>query len=203
VTKSDTTAPRPRLTAEQRRESILVAATQVFAEHGFRRGKVSEVAARIGVSEPVVFQNFGTKAALFRAVLDQAATTACAVLATAIEHEAPVSRWLAAALSPGHVEQFHAPGSLGAVFAEAAGLTGDPDVGEESRRTIRRIGAALAELIAHGQQAGDIRADVDADAVAWWVMSLLSGRTFRTAVAPNPPEVEAQLAAMTMRLIAT
>lgn len=202
----DAPAPRPRLTAEQRRESILIAATQVFAEHGFRRGKVSEVAVRMGVSEPVVFQNFGTKAALFRAVLDQAATTAttaCAVLATAIQHRVPVSQWLAAALSPGHVEQFHAPGSLGAVFAEAAGLTGDPDVGEESRRTIQRIGTALAALIAHGQQVGDIRADVDADAVAWWVMSLLSGRTFRTAVAPNPPEVEARLAAMTLRLIAT
>jgi AcrR family transcriptional regulator len=190
------------LTAGQRRESILVAATEVFAEHGFRRGKVSAVAARIGVSEPVVFQNFGTKAALFAAVLDRAATAACAVLAAAIEHGTPASQWLAATLSPGHVEQFHAPGSPGALFAEAAGLTGDPDVGEEARRTIQRIGTALASLVAHGQQVGDVRADVDADAVAWWIMSLLSARAFRTAVAPDPAAVEAQLAAMTSRLIA-
>ena len=51
--------------AVQRRESILVAATQVFAVQGYRRGTVATIAERIGVSEPVVFQNFGTKAALF------------------------------------------------------------------------------------------------------------------------------------------
>src|SRR5215469_14267528 len=71
----DETEPvkRTRLSAEQRRESILQAAVEVFAASGYRAGKVSEVAARVGVSEPVVFQNFGSKAALFAAVLDRVA----------------------------------------------------------------------------------------------------------------------------------
>ena len=71
----DKTAPprRTRLTAEQRRESILNAATEVFAAAGYRAAKVSDVAARIGVSEPVIFQNFGSKEALYAAVLDRAA----------------------------------------------------------------------------------------------------------------------------------
>src|SRR5215470_11770078 len=69
------TAParRARLPAEQRRESILDAATEVFAAAGYRAGKVADVAARVGVTEPVIFQNFGTKAALFAAVLERAA----------------------------------------------------------------------------------------------------------------------------------
>src|SRR5487761_1059701 len=61
-------ARRTRLTAGQRRETILEAATEVFAASGYRAGKVSDVAARIGVTEPVIFQNFGSKAALFAAV---------------------------------------------------------------------------------------------------------------------------------------
>src|SRR6516162_7809556 len=71
----DNTAPvrRTRLTAEQRRESILKAATEVFAATGYRAGKVSDVAARVGVSEPVIFQNFGSKSALYAAVLERAA----------------------------------------------------------------------------------------------------------------------------------
>src|SRR6516162_5189347 len=71
----DDTAParRTRLTAEQRRESILDAATEVFAAAGYRAGKVSDVAARVGVTEPVIFQNFGSKAALYAAVLDRVA----------------------------------------------------------------------------------------------------------------------------------
>ena len=64
---------RTRLTAEERRETILEAATEVFAASGYRAGKVSDVAARIGVTEPVIFQNFGSKAALFAAVLERAA----------------------------------------------------------------------------------------------------------------------------------
>ncbi|HEY2265019.1 MAG TPA: helix-turn-helix domain-containing protein, partial [Streptosporangiaceae bacterium] len=56
---------RTRLNAAQRRESILAAAVEVFSAAGYRAGKVSDVAALVGVSEPVIFQNFGSKAALF------------------------------------------------------------------------------------------------------------------------------------------
>src|SRR6516165_2043404 len=70
----DGTAPRrTRLPAAERRETILRAAAEVFAEAGYRAGKVSDVAARIGVTEPVIFQNFGSKAALFAAVMERAA----------------------------------------------------------------------------------------------------------------------------------
>src|SRR3954453_5120864 len=70
-----TTGPprRTRLSAAQRRESILAAAAEVFSAAGYRAGKVSDVAARVGVSEPVIFQNFGSKAALFAAVVDRVA----------------------------------------------------------------------------------------------------------------------------------
>jgi AcrR family transcriptional regulator len=176
---------------------------EVFAEQGYRRGRVAEIAARLGITEPVVFQNFGTKAALFRAVLDQAATAACEMLTAVVEHGPPIAELLREALSPAHVERFHKPGSPGALFAEAAALTADPDVGEAAREAIRRLAAALAEVLARGQRAGDIRADLDPDAGAWWLMSLMSARTFRTNIAPDPDTVEAELAAMTLRLIAT
>ena len=71
---ADDTAPsRRRLPAAERREPILRAAAQVFAQAGYRAAKVSDVAARIGVTEPVIFQNFGSKAALFAAVVERAA----------------------------------------------------------------------------------------------------------------------------------
>ena len=43
-------ARRTRLTAAQRRESIMDAAVQVFSAAGYRAGKVSDVAALVGVS---------------------------------------------------------------------------------------------------------------------------------------------------------
>jgi AcrR family transcriptional regulator len=62
-----------RLPSAERRETILDAAAEVFAQVGYRAAKVSDVAARVGVTEPVVFQNFGSKAVLFAAVLERAA----------------------------------------------------------------------------------------------------------------------------------
>src|ERR1700726_4056502 len=73
-------AQRTRLSAAERRETILRAAAEVFAESGYRSAKVSDVAARVGVTEPVIFQNFGSKAALFAAVVQRAAAEVSASL---------------------------------------------------------------------------------------------------------------------------
>src|SRR6516164_6961893 len=98
----DETAParRTRLTAGQRRESILEAATEVFSAAGYRAAKVSDVAARLGVSEPVIFQNFGSKAALYAAVLDRAAGRIRAELQDLARQHGSAPDLLAHVLSP-------------------------------------------------------------------------------------------------------
>ena len=73
--------PRPQRTrppAAERRETILRAAAEVFADAGYRAAKVSDVAALVGVTEPVIFQNFGSKAAPFAAVVERAAAEVAA-----------------------------------------------------------------------------------------------------------------------------
>ena len=196
-----TTSKARRLSSEQRQEAILTAAGEVFAEHGYQRGTAADIAARLGVTTPVIFQNFGTKAALYRAVLERLAGNACGVLAAVEEHGGSVSSMLASALSPEHVAEFHRPGSFGAVFADAASLIDDRDVGAAAREAIRRLAEALTDLLAYGQRSGDVHGDVDAAAAAWWIMSLLTARTFRFAIAADPAAVERRLAEMTMRLI--
>ena len=71
---------RTRLPAAERRETILRAAAEVFAAAGYRAAKVSDVAQRVGVTEPVIFRNFGSKAGLFAAVVERAAAEARASL---------------------------------------------------------------------------------------------------------------------------
>jgi len=60
---------RIRLSAEDRRASILEAATSVFAVHGFKGATTNQIAAAAKVSEALLFQHFATKTALYRAVL--------------------------------------------------------------------------------------------------------------------------------------
>lgn len=60
--------PRPsrkRLSAEQRREKILAAALEVFAECGFEGGRLRQIATKAGITEPYLFRHFASKAELY------------------------------------------------------------------------------------------------------------------------------------------
>lgn len=53
-----------------KREAILDAALEVFAESGYRAGSLREVAQRVGMSEAGLLHHFRSKSALLQAVLD-------------------------------------------------------------------------------------------------------------------------------------
>jgi AcrR family transcriptional regulator len=194
-------ARRTRLTADQRRESILKAATEVFAEAGYRAGKVSDVAARVGVTEPVIFQNFGSKAALFAAVLDRVASDIHAELHLRPGHHDPAARLLAHILSPSLAGTPHAPGSHRMLFADAASLIADPGAGEAASRAATVIAGHLADLVRRAQAEGDVRDDTDPEAAAWLLLSVLSTRPLRTASMPRPGRLEPAVAALALRAI--
>jgi AcrR family transcriptional regulator len=74
---------RRRLDATERRAQILDAAALVFAATPYDEASVATVAAEAGVSEPLVFRYFPTKAALVTAVVQQAADRVAARSAAA------------------------------------------------------------------------------------------------------------------------
>jgi AcrR family transcriptional regulator len=188
----DKAAPprRTRLTAEQRRESILDAATEVFAAAGYRAAKVSDVAARIGVSEPVIFQNFGSKEALHAAVLNRVAHATQAELQALAGQHGPAPDLLAHALSPSPIGGAHGRGSHRVLFADAATLLADPGPTEPARSAARTLAGHLADLLRRGQADGTIRPDADPEAAAWLLLSVLSARPWRTAAMPDPARLE-------------
>jgi AcrR family transcriptional regulator len=190
---------RTRLAAAQRRETILRAAAEVFAEAGYRSARVSDVAQRIGVTEPVIFQNFGSKAALFAAVVERAA----AEVRTSLDDLAPAlgsaSGLLAHVLTgPVHGQPGHAaPGrdrgprdagqagtGYGVLFSDAAALAADPELSGPARSAVRAVAAHLADLIQRAQADGGLRADADPQAAAWLLVSVLSARRLRAAAMP-------------------
>ncbi|MBP8535539.1 TetR/AcrR family transcriptional regulator [Streptomyces sp. MK37H] len=188
-----TTPRRTRLTAEQRREVILDAATEVFADVGYQHGKVSDIARRIGVSEPVVFQNFGTKAALFSAVLERATHQITAQLRAAADTGQSVPDLLAAWLAPEHIDRMHSRGSMGVLFADMLGPATAPEVHDAARTAVQQMIAGIADLLRQGQRDGDIRPDLDPETGAWWLMSLLNSHHFRTAVMDDRTAIESGL----------
>src|SRR5215831_1879655 len=65
-----------RMKSEDRRATIVRAAIRLFAEKGFRGATTRALAAALGVTEPVLYQHFATKRALYSAIIETKAAEA-------------------------------------------------------------------------------------------------------------------------------
>jgi AcrR family transcriptional regulator len=64
-------ATTTRKSADERREDVLEAAREVFAEHGLSGASTDEIARRAGISQPYLFRLFRTKKELFLAAVER------------------------------------------------------------------------------------------------------------------------------------
>lgn len=64
-------ARRTRMTGAERRQQLLDIGRTLFAEKGFEATSVEEIAAKAGVSKPVVYEHFGGKEGLYAVVVDR------------------------------------------------------------------------------------------------------------------------------------
>jgi AcrR family transcriptional regulator len=68
---SAATPERRRLPTAERRETILRAAGPAFARDGYAGTRLEDVAAAAGVTKPILYRHFGSKKALYVALLDK------------------------------------------------------------------------------------------------------------------------------------
>jgi AcrR family transcriptional regulator len=185
---ADTSAEPPRrrrLAAAARRASILEAAIPVFATLGYEQTRMADLAARIGVTEPVIFQNFGTKADLFAAALERVADEAAAYLNRLAAEHADVQGWLRHLLADEHVDYLHTAPMFGVLFEDAHRLHFEPAVRRALERSTADVAGALAAILQRGQVQGSIRPDVPPLTLAWLVVSLMHARQFRRRFTPQ------------------
>lgn len=180
---------RKRLGAAARRETILAAAIPEFAASGYGGTRVSDIAAAIGVTEPVVFQNFSTKSGLFAAVLDRMSEEVVRYLSVLGARSPDVADLLAVLLAHEHQDRLHSKGAFGTMFAEAANNS-EPSIRNAGRRAHARTMEAVVELLRRGQHEGSIRDDIDATNLGWLVLSQIHARQFRRAHSHTSPTLE-------------
>jgi len=75
---------RKRLPRAVREQQMLDAAVAVFSASGFHDASMDEIAARAGISKPMVYAYLGTKEELFLACVRQAATWLMEAVASAV-----------------------------------------------------------------------------------------------------------------------
>src|ERR1700733_4590726 len=59
------------MTGKERREQLLDVGRRLFDERGFEGTLIEEIAAKAGVSKPVVYEHFGGKEGLYAVVVDR------------------------------------------------------------------------------------------------------------------------------------
>jgi AcrR family transcriptional regulator len=80
------TAKRTRMSAEDRRANLLDAARTVFLRHGYAGARTKDIAKEAGVTEPVLYQHFESKEALFQAAILEPLEGLVEELVAASEH---------------------------------------------------------------------------------------------------------------------
>jgi AcrR family transcriptional regulator len=102
----ETAAPRiedfrhGRVPRAVRERQLVELAEQLFAERGFARTSMEEIARRAGVTKPVIYELFESKDGLFRACVDRAIERMAASIAEAFRAEIePEERLRAAGLA--------------------------------------------------------------------------------------------------------
>jgi AcrR family transcriptional regulator len=135
--------PRRRLSAADRRARIVRAATQVFAERGYHAASIGEIARAAGITKPVVYDHFPSKADLHLRLLAEERDR----LLARSEAAATPQEALAAFFS--YVEEH--PYAWRMLFRET---TGDPAVAREHERVLAEARAGIARQIARGARLG-------------------------------------------------
>ncbi|HVS28443.1 MAG TPA: helix-turn-helix domain-containing protein, partial [Solirubrobacteraceae bacterium] len=58
-----------RLPKAERRATLVVAASELFAQRGYDHASLDELAARVGVTKPIVYRHFPSKKSLYLELL--------------------------------------------------------------------------------------------------------------------------------------
>jgi AcrR family transcriptional regulator len=80
---------RGRMTAAERREQLIDVSRGLFAERGFEGASIEEIAARAGVSKPVVYEHFGGKEGLYAVVVDREVRQLLGMMQNSLHAEHP------------------------------------------------------------------------------------------------------------------
>jgi len=152
--------------ATERRDHIVDAAMRHFAEHGYRGGRVEDIAADVGVAKGTVFLDFGSKEGLFLAAYQRAVSRLPAWLdapdeVTAEGFWATLDWWLE------HTEDFVSRDPVPNRIA----VIGRYDAGIGARRPIDRFMRSedpygTLEFVEFGVGIGEVRDDLDPEMLA-------------------------------------
>lgn len=165
----------------------MAAALSCFGRAGFDRTTNNQIADVAGISPPTLYHYFESKAALFQAVADETHQTLFGRIDRRIVDCTSTAQRVAAVVAVIGEMIEESPDTAGFISTYAAEVRRNPDVLRLSPRELWTGPVGFySELIAYGQNEGDVASDADASDVAVTVVALVYGISLLIAVAPDP-----------------
>ncbi|MBT8070370.1 MAG: TetR/AcrR family transcriptional regulator [Gammaproteobacteria bacterium] len=151
-------------------QAILDAAEALFAEKGFEAVSMSAIARLANTSKPNIYHHFKNKNDLYLAIM-KSAVKRSSLLLDALEDAPGTFSERLADFSAGQLENIQShPRSMQLILREA--LAGVSESGREiARYAVGKVFNRLVEMIRHGQQVKEFRADVDPRLAAFMIVS--------------------------------
>jgi len=168
----------PTAARGEKRPLILRAATEVFAEQGFNSVTVAAIADRAGIGKGTVYEYFSSKDELLFAVFEwmnegifdrihgliEVGGTTLERLRSLLDLGAQITR-----------EQMEMQAVVLDFWSASRGTRVEERYNQACLATFRSYRRLLADVIREGQTAGEIRSDVDPEAVATMVVAAMDG----------------------------
>jgi len=162
------------------RQRILDAATRVYAQHGFRGATTRLIANEAGVNEVTIFRTFGSKAALFEALLQLHAARAPMPLLPddPVDPEREMTAWCAAMLA-------HMRENRSLIRTSFGEMEDRPEAAVSVCEGPNCAGMVLTSYVGRLQALGFVDADADVATATAMLMSSMFGDAISRDVMPN------------------
>ncbi|WP_175873392.1 TetR/AcrR family transcriptional regulator [Burkholderia sp. BCC0397] len=145
--------------SQQRVQDILRAGREVFAEKGYEHATAAEIAQRVGVSEATVFSYFRGKRELCARVIADWYDEIIAAFEHGMPRDASVQQQFAFIVRT-HLRLMLVNGTGLCALVLSEGRAKQHALSDELTALQRRYTAPLMDVLARGQAAGQVRADL-------------------------------------------
>jgi AcrR family transcriptional regulator len=179
------------------RDRILEAAKKVYAQHGFRGATTRLIAIEAGVNEVTLFRTFGSKAALFEALMQAhvAQSPIPELPDNPVDPELEMTEWVSAVL--GHMRENRA--LMRTSFGE---IEERPEAAISMCEGPNCAGMILTDYMLRLQSTGIADADADIPTIVAMLMSSMFGDAISRDVMPGAfPQPESEAASKYVRIV--
>ena len=172
-------------------DAALAAALGVFWAKGYEGASMAELTAAMGITKPSLYAAFGNKEQLFHKALDLYEVEKLAYMREALRQ--PTARAVAEAIMRGAVDaqtsSCDPKGCLGVIGATACGAEAESIKAEVIKRRASSS-AALLERFRRAQRDGDLTGQVEPEALAQYLYTILQGMAVQAGAGATRSDLE-------------